>query len=501
MGSNPTPRASNEGFNANIIRKESKLASSKKKVNLTYQTPQTTQGSKDYDKMTVEKTIDKITTSLSKPYFNKILKQLTRTNSENAMIICNYILTEQTEINIKNSTKEGKIKVLVWLSNYFDDRVSFKELKKVDILDYLNSLRKSYDEDPRQKWIGSYNNRQMILTKFFKWLYNQDEADTRKRLTPPCIQGIRGLPSKEKTAYKPSDIWDSREHAIFLRYCPSKRDRCYHSMANDMSARPHEILNLRISDIEFHISEEGKSYAEARITGGKTGSRTVPLIDSLPYLREWLQEHPSSSNKKTWLFVSRGNNHGCKLTYDGLVKRYEYYKKKYFPSLINHEAVPAPDKSFIRNLLTKPWNLYVFRHSTLTEKSQYLTESILRSHAGWTMSSKMPQVYIHLSGESSKILLEKRGIISKQDKEKLEELRSRQCPNCSEPNRRDARFCFKCKMLLVYDEYISTLEKQKEKENELKVIKERMIAIEEGQKELLELLKHPRELLSLLNSE
>ena len=166
------------------------------------------------------------------------------------------------------------------------------------------------------------------------------------------------------------------------------------------------------------------------------------------------------------------NNHGCKLTYDALVKRYEYYKKKYFPSLLNHETVPAPDKSFIRNMLTKPWNLYVFMHSALTEKSQYLTESILRSHAGWTMSSKMPQVYIHLSGESSKILLEKRGIISRPDKEKLEELRSRQCPNCSEPNRRDARFCFKCKMVFEYDAYNETLKENKRNESEIQVLKE-----------------------------
>ena len=152
-------------------------------------------------------------------------------------------------------------------------------------------------------------------------------------------------------------------------------------------------------------------------------------------------------------------------------------------------------------MLTKPWNLYVFRHSALTEKSQYLTESILRSHAGWTMSSKMPQVYIHLSGESSKILLEKRGIITKQDKEKLEELRSRQCPNCSEPNRRDARFCFKCKMLLMYDEYLLTLEKHKEKENEVELIKKRMHLIEEGQKELLELLKHPDKIMQISQEE
>jgi len=86
------------------------LAICKKKTNLTYQTPQTTQGSKDYDKMTLEKAIDKITTSLSKPYFNKILKELASINLENATTICNYILAEQTEINIKNSTKEGKIK-------------------------------------------------------------------------------------------------------------------------------------------------------------------------------------------------------------------------------------------------------------------------------------------------------------------------------------------------------------------------------------------------------
>ena len=57
-------------------------------------------------------------------------------------------------------------------------------------------------------------------------------------------KGIRKLPRKEKTPYKPSDIWDAREHAIFLKYCPDKRDRCYHAMANDTSARPNEILNL-----------------------------------------------------------------------------------------------------------------------------------------------------------------------------------------------------------------------------------------------------------------
>ena len=107
-------------------------------------------------------------------------------------------------------------------------------------------------------------------------------------------------------------------------------------MANDTSARPHELLNLKMKNIRFCVTEEGNQYAEVRINEGKTGPRTVPLIDSIPFLKEYLQgEHPASSNPDAWLFVSLGNNHGSKLTYEGLSSHYEYYKKRYFPSLLH----------------------------------------------------------------------------------------------------------------------------------------------------------------------
>ena len=63
-------------------------------------------------------------------------------------------------------------------------------MTKHDILDFLNKLRKPAVEDPMSKWIGSYNGRQIILTKFFRWLYNPDESDHRNRITPSCMQGI-----------------------------------------------------------------------------------------------------------------------------------------------------------------------------------------------------------------------------------------------------------------------------------------------------------------------
>ena len=97
---------------------------------------------------------------------------------------------------------------------------------------------------------------------------------------------------KRENPYKSSDIWNSKEHALFLKYCPSKRDRCYHAMTVDMSGRPSEILNIKIRDIIFYVTDNNKQYAEVRIVDGKTGPRTVPLIDSLPYVKEWIVEHP-----------------------------------------------------------------------------------------------------------------------------------------------------------------------------------------------------------------
>lgn len=432
------------------------------------------------DFLDLEKKIDTITTSLSRPYFNKSLKELAKVNPTNVKIIYDYIIAEQTEINIKDSTREGKIKILLWISKFHKDK-SFIEMTKDDILEYLNTLRKTTTEDPSNKWVGTYNGRQIILLKFFKWLYSPN-VDPKNRQIPKCMQGIRKLPRKEKTSYRPSDIWEANEHEIFLKYCPSVRDRCYHALANDMSARPHEILNIKVKDIKFRTTDEGTHYAEVRITHGKTGPRTVPLIDSIPYLKEWLQEHPMGNSSDSLIFISLGNNHGSKLTLDGLTSRYIYYKTKYFPKLILDESVSEYEKALIRNMLTKPWNLYIFRHSALTEKSLILSEFALKDHAGWTMSSKMTQIYVHLSGESSKVLLQKRGVLKKNEYD-FNVIKTKQCPNCSEPNKVESKFCIRCRMVLAFEAYSETIENQKKKEDEIKRLEEKY---ENGMKQMKE---------------
>lgn len=347
-------------------------------------------------------------------------------------------------------------------------------MTKDDLLDYLNSIKKPSEEDPTHKSIGTYNGRQMTFSTFFRWLYNPDEPNHRKRITPPCMRAIRRLPRLEKSPYKPTDLWTGEEHAIFLKYCPDRRDRCYHSMANDTSARPHELLSLRIKDVIFKTSNSGVQYAEIQVSG-KTKPRTLPIINSIVYLKDWLREHPTSDNDESWLFVGKSHNsYGQQLSEKGLCSRYNYYyKSSYFPKLIRDVTVSPRDKSYIKTMLMKPWNPYVFRHTALTEKSQILNKSTLRDHAGWSNTSQMPNVYIHYFGnESSNSLLEVHGI--KNTKGNTVNLfRPKQCPNCSEPNKTETKFCSRYGMVLTYGAYHDTLQKETEKELEIKLLQEK----------------------------
>jgi integrase/recombinase XerD len=148
----------------------------------------------------------------------------------------------------------------------------------------------------------------------FKWLHFPAEDSSKKRnelsaleRKPESIMGIPKLRRKEISCYKPSDLWSQEDDLVFIKWVTNKRDRCYHTMARDLSARPHEILNLKIKDIVFKTVEGGKQYAEV-LVNGKTGSRHIPLIQSIPYIKEWLSNHPSRNNSNSPLFVGIGRS-------------------------------------------------------------------------------------------------------------------------------------------------------------------------------------------------
>jgi hypothetical protein len=127
-------------------------------------------------------------------YVLSVISKLTR---ENADVLCDYILAEQTAFNISESTKESKITRLAWLALHCKNK-PYREMTTADIQSYLDSGRKSDENDPLHKWIGYYNTKIKIFTKFFRWrslkswgcslfaLWLSGLSDGGGSLTPSC---------------------------------------------------------------------------------------------------------------------------------------------------------------------------------------------------------------------------------------------------------------------------------------------------------------------------
>lgn len=403
-------------------------------------------------------------------------------NNNNTQVITEYLQALQTETNSAKTYTRLNKSVLTKLSDFHEGK-PFVNMKRENIIAFFNSLRKSEDMDPMHKWIGTYNTYLITITRFFKWLENPN-LEPNQRPKPQRLQNIPRLRRKEISLYKPSDLWTLEDDLLFLKHCPKERDRCYHAISRDLSARPHEILNLKIKDIVIK-NANNKQYAEV-LVNGKTGSRHLPLIDSLPYIKDWLDRHPFRNNRESYFICSLNHKtYGKQLRLRGLQFMYQHYKEVYFPKLLKDLTLSKEDKQHIQELLLKPWNPYIRRHSSLTQKSKYLKEHILRQHAGWSPRSNMHQKYVHYFGnESSESILQEYGILPKGNEE-TDVLRPKQCPNCNEPNRPDQKFCSKCRMVLTYDAYNTTLAEQKEKENELKIMKEQMNSMQSMMEKLI----------------
>ena len=191
----------------------------------------------------------------------------------------------------------------------------------------------------------------------------------------------------------------------------------------------------------------GTTYGYRIRVMGKTGERTLPLINSAPYLREWLLVHPSPNDPNAPLF--------CKVGRDGRIERLSEYS-------INGSLRYVVKKAGLK----KKVHPHMLRHTRITELASKMTEQELKIFAGWTPDSGMASVYVHLSGrDAEKAVLRAYGFEEavKEEEKKILALKPSTCPNCGYINPKEAEFCLKCGHPLTS----SAIEKMKELEGSI----------------------------------
>ena len=164
------------------------------------------------------------------------------------------------------------------------------------------------------------------------------------RQIPTFLNRVKCFNEKEKTTCCARDLWTNGERGFtHSKIFFDKRLKLYHIMARGtFSGRRQELLFLKIGDVFFHNNDEGKVYAIVTIgKEGKTIPRTLPIINSIPYLKDWLtSDHPHGDSKNHFLFPSMNRKsimRNKKLDTHSLECSLFYSKNKIIPSFRRSE--------------------------------------------------------------------------------------------------------------------------------------------------------------------
>ena len=313
-----------------------------------------------------------------------------------------------------NGLKESTIKTKIWnvyaLFKYLNHK-DVNDITKDDIEGYILHRRKT--RKPK-----TVHNDIIDIRLFFKWWDPANDFFTVIKSRSPKNQ----LPV--------SELLLQDDVKALLSSCQTQRDRALVSILWDSAARVSEIININIGQVQFD------KYGATVIVNGKTGMRKLRLINSVPDLQLWLNQHPDRDpdidNHNSPLFVTsrkKGN------TYPRLNVR----------TIQNKLKTIAKDAGIKKNV-----HPHAFRHGRLTDLvKQGFKEMELRIIAGWGADSSMPATYIHLSGDDvDKKQLQVAGFKDEETDEIQDNIKPVECPRCKTKNPHDAKYCSTCSMVL-----------------------------------------------------
>lgn len=341
-------------------------------------------------------------------------------------------------------------------------RKPFEDVNKEDIEQYFGKLargqtsnKRSVTEYNKPASAGYLNTTQINLKRFFKVVGNAEASN--------CIT-IKKYQQEKKT----SDMMLTAEDILKLIECSGGykshamaiRNKCIIAVIYEGALRRSEARNIKLKDIEDCID-----YVKIKVNG-KTGIRRVILIKSLPYIRNWLNEHAFKNEPNCHFFINLGKKIGSRIGEGGVHKI----------------IIDAAKRAKINKKITS----HILRHSRLDYLGQQgWTERDLQIFAGWTNNSNMPSVYLHYDEQHvHNKALEMEGVISSKNKKKDDSLlKPKVCPECNELNPPSNIYC-KCGTMITQESIDSYKSKNKELDRKLEEAKTMMQKIEQMKREL-----------------
>ena len=310
-----------------------------------------------------------------------------------------------------------------WLKKNFD------KANKEDIRKLVSFIEQREDYSVNTKY-----DYKVAIRYFFRWLKFGDE----KKEYPDEVKWIK-TSIKKCNAILPKNLLTIDDIKKLVQVADNFRDKALIMVLYESGCRIGELLNLRISDLEFN------KYGVKINFFGKTGHRKILLINSVPHLNNWINSHPENNNPEAFLWLLNGED--IKKIYTTVKSKLKYYAKK-----IN---------------LNKHINPHHFRHSRATFLAKIFTEAQLCQYFGWVLGSDMPRIYVHLSGRDIDNAILKMNNMIEEKKENKEELTTKKCPKCNTNNSFEVKYCVYCGLALDDKYGLNIIQKEKELVNKI----------------------------------
>ncbi|MFW6172371.1 MAG: tyrosine-type recombinase/integrase [Elusimicrobiota bacterium] len=298
------------------------------------------------------------------------------------------------------------------------------EATKENLKDLVEKIQK---RDISETTVVDY---QKVLKRFYKWNNGGEHPDKVKWMNTTY---------KNKNHTLPEVVLTEDDVKKLMSNTKTARDKALISLLWETGARIGELIDLTIRDLQDY--EHGYQI----VMDGKTGNRRLPLISSVPHLRNWLNNHPNPSNGKPLWSKIRGKNAGERVGYRYILKMLKETKE--------------------RAGVDKPVNPHHFRHSRATYLANKFTEAQLCEWFGWVQGSDVPAKYVHMSGRDIDASYERLHGIKDEKKPDKSEMAPVECPRCQESNDPDAKFCQRCGQVLDL-EVVTEMEEDKEEATE-----------------------------------
>lgn len=281
---------------------------------------------------------------------------------------------------------------------------------KDDLMRVIAELNQStYSEETKKAF-------KITLRRLYKIVRNVEDGE-------PYPEEVRWMTINIKNNHRklPEELITEDELINIVHCADNIRDKALIATLGESGCRISEVGLMKIKHVSF------EEYGARLTVNGKTGMRKILVINSSPFLREWINQHPYNRDPESYLWHNPQNN-AC-LRYTRIV-----------------DIIKAAAK---RAGIKKKVNPHNFRHSRATRLANVMSDSQLKNYLGWIQGSKMASVYIHMSGkDTDNAILKSNGLEIKREEQKESALKPLSCMRCQTVNIATNRFCNTCGLIL-----------------------------------------------------